>query len=209
MPHIHSRRRKPAIAALILLSALPLAACGSSSKSSAATSANATASTSASTTGAAKGATPGRFTAIRECLQKNGITPPKGTPGQPPSPGAGGFLGGPGGLHIPKGMTQTRYVAILKKCGGHFFGGGSRGRAPGIGTRLQSPAVTAALATFAACLRKNGVNVPAPNTSGSGPVFNTKGLNTTGTAFRTAEKKCISALQGAFRARPGAAGAPG
>jgi hypothetical protein len=214
MPHIHSRRSKPAIAALILLllAALALAACGSSSNGSSPTSASASAtkSTSTSTPGAAeaaKGAISGRFTAMRECLQKNGITLPKRTPGQRPAPGSGGFFGGPGGLQLPKGMTRTQYEAILKKCGGSFFR--DRRGLPGIGTRLQSPAVTKALAKFAACMRENGVNVPAPNTSGKGPIFNTKDLNTTSTTFRTAETKCRTALQGAFRARPGAAGAPG
>ena len=37
----------------------------------------------------------GRFAAVRECLQKNGITLPQRTPGQRRPPGAaGGFLGG-------------------------------------------------------------------------------------------------------------------
>ena len=107
-------------------------------------------------------------------------------------------------------MTRTQYEAIRKKCGANFLGGGGLRRGlPGIGSRLQSPAVVQALAKFAACMRENGVNVPAPNTSGKGPVFNTKGLNTTGSAFRTAVTKCISKLPGARRAHPGAAGARG
>ena len=43
-------------------------------------------------------------------------------------------------------------------------------------------------------MRENGVNLPAPNTSGKGPVFNTKGINTSSTAFKSAESKCRSDL---------------
>jgi hypothetical protein len=64
-----------------------------------------------------------------------------------------------------------------------------------------------ALANFAKCMRENGVNVPQPNTSGTGPVFNIKGLNTASPQFKAAETKCSVQLQGAFRSRSG--GAPG
>jgi hypothetical protein len=68
--------------------------------------------------------------------------------------------------------------------------------------------VAQALTKFASCMRENGVNVPAPNTSGTGPVFNAKGIDTTSPQFHAAESKCSADLQGAFR-RGGAAGAPG
>jgi hypothetical protein len=38
--------------------------------------------------------------------------------------------------------------------------------------------------------------VPAPNTSGTGPVFNTKGLDTTSATFKAAQSKCSSLLRG-------------
>ena len=208
MPQIISIRRRrrhtPAAAAVLLLvlASLVLAACGGSSGSTTST-ANASATT--STRAGAAGALAGRFSALRECLQKNGITLPKRTPGQRPSPGSGGFLGG-GGAALPKGVTQAQYEAAVKKCGGDVNGGAFfRGGAG----RFDSPAVTQALAKFAACMRENGVNVPTPNTSGKGPIFNTKGLNTSSAAFKAAETKCSSDLRGAFRVRPGAAGAPG
>jgi hypothetical protein len=215
MPHIHSNRRKPAAAAVLvlLLACIGLAACGSSSKSSSA-STNASAATTTGTTGTtgARGQGAGRFAAMRECLQKNGITLPKRTPGQrrPGGPGgAGGFLGGgaagAGGPALPKGVTRTQYEAAIKKCGGGSFAGG--------GARFKSPAYKAALAKFATCLNQNGVKVPAPNTSGNGPVFDTKGINTSSAQFKTAETKCRSTLTGAFRRGPaggpgGSAGAP-
>jgi hypothetical protein len=210
MSHNDSIRRKPAASAaavlVLLLACLGLVACGGSSSSS---STGATTATSASTGTGAKGPIAGRFAAVRECLQKNGITLPKRTPGQKLPPGAaGGFLGGGagagaagrvGGLQLPKGMTRAQYEAVLKKCGGGAFAG--RG-----GARFKSPAFKAALAKFATCMRENGVNVPAPNTSGAGPVFDTKGIDTSSAQFKAAEAKCRSDLTGAFQRGPGAGG---
>jgi len=185
----------------LLLVSLGLAACGSSSSTTATTSA------STGTTGA-KGA--GRFTAVRECLQKEGITLPKRTSGQKRPPGgAGGFLGGGAGTggaagapQLPKGVTRAQYEAALKKCGGGSFAG--RGGA----ARFDSPTFKAALTKFATCMRQNGVNVPAPNTSGKGPVFDTKGIDTSSSQFKTAEAKCQSDLSGAFKRGTGAGGSP-
>jgi hypothetical protein len=211
MSHLNSstRRSKPAAAAaavlVLLLACLGLAACGSSSGASSSTT---SASASTPTTGAA-GARSGRFAAMRECLQKNGITLPKRTPGQGRPPGgAGGFLGGAGGgtggPQLPKGVTRAQYEAALKKCGGGNFAGGGRS-----GGRFKSPAFQAALAKFATCLRQSGVNVPAPNTSGKGPVFDTKGINTSSAQFKAAEAKCQSDLRTAFRGGGAAGGAGG
>jgi hypothetical protein len=187
---------------VLLLACLGLAACGGSSKSSSSTSASAAAT--ASTGGAAAqgptGAGGGRFKAIRECLQKNGITLPQRTPGTPRTPGAGGFLGG-GGPQLPKGVTRAQYEAAVKKCGGRALGGGLN--------RLKSPVYRQALAKFATCMRENGVNVPQPNTSGSGPVFNIKGLNTASATFKAAESKCSADLRSTLRPGPGAAGPAG
>jgi hypothetical protein len=104
-------------------------------------------------------------------------------------------------------VSRAQYEAAFKKCGGSVGGfGGARGS-------FNSAAGKQALAKFATCMRENGVNVPAPNTSGTGPVFNTKGLDTSSPTFTAAEAKCRSDIQGVFRARPGAgpggAGAPG
>jgi hypothetical protein len=202
-----SRRRTSVVAAALLavLASVVLAACGGSSSSTSSTASTST-SASTSTAGKAAGAAGSRFAALRECLQKNGITLPARKPGKRPSGGAGGFLGGGGGggFTLPKGVTKAQYEAAIKKCGGSAGGGRFAGGAGG----FSSPAAKAALAKFATCMRENGVNVPTPNTSGKGPVFDTKGLNTSSAAFKTAESKCSSDLRGAFRARPGAAGGP-
>ena len=54
-------------------------------------------------------------------------------------------------------------------------------------------------------MRENGVNLPAPNTTGKGPVFNTSGIDRTSTTFTNAEKKCSSDLPG-FLGRGGPPG---
>ncbi len=221
MPNTNTRGRKPAIAVVVvlLLASLGLAACGSSSSSTTSSSANAastgtapgTSSTgAASTTPSAPGSARGsaRFAAMRECLQKNGIALPKRTPGARPG---GGFVpgaGAGGGPQLPSGVTRAQYEAALKKCGGgsgHFF---RRGGAAG---RLGNPVFKAALTKYGDCLRQNGIDLPAANTSGKGPIFDTKGINTNGSQFKAASAKCRSALLGAFRrpaGTPGAAGAP-
>jgi hypothetical protein len=199
-----SKRIPVASAALLaLLACLLLAACGGSSGSSSST-ASTNASATSSTSGKGQPAGRKRFTALRECLAKNGITLPKRTPGQA---GGGGFLGGAagGGPQLPKGVTRAQYEAAVKKCGGAGgrFGPGATGT-----QRFKSPAFTQALTKFAACMREKGVKLPTPNTSGKGPIFNTSGLNPASAAFKAAQAKCSSALRGAFRAQPGRAGAP-
>ncbi len=207
MPHISiSSRKSAALAALIvLLAGVGLTACGSSG-SSTTTSAAATATSPGGTTSGPNGSGPGatRFAKVRECLQKQGITLPKFRPGGGPAGGPGGITGRGTGPQLPKGMTRDQYEAAIKKCGGGDFG---RGRFLGGGARLKSPAYKQALAKFATCMRKNGVNVPEPNTSGTGPVFDTKGIDTSGSRFRTAQMRCSSELRSALR--PGAgSGAP-
>ena len=130
---------------------------------------------------------------------------PARKPGQ--RPGAGGFLGGGGGFALPKGVSKAQYEAAIKKCGGFP----ARGRFAGGASRFDTPAAKQALAKFAACMSENGVKIPAPNTSGNGPVFDTKGIDTASAKFKAADAKCMKQLFGGFRGRPGAAGgaAPG
>jgi hypothetical protein len=189
MPYILSHMRRAATATLILvLASLLLAACGGSSKSS-----STSAIASASTSRAGTGSPAGRFTALRECLRKNGVVLPQRKPGQGPPPGQGRppggfFRRGSAGPQLPAGVTRAQLQAATRKCGG-FRRGGFAG-----GARLRSPTFRQALAKFAACLRENGVDVPAPDTSGKGPIFDTRGLNTSSPRFRTAQAKCRKLL---------------
>jgi hypothetical protein len=184
--------------ALVIAASVVLAACGGSSTSTAASK------TAASKTTAASGSR--SVSALRECLKKQGVTLPQrkpGKPGQQGAPGAGGlpFGGGESGgaRQLPSGVSREKFEAAIKKCGG------VAGRGAGGFRGLTSPTAQKSLAKFASCMRENGVDLPTPNTSGKGPVFNTKGINTKSAAFTAASKKCSSLLQ--FRRRGG--GAPG
>jgi hypothetical protein len=181
-----------------VLACLGLAACGGSSNKSA-TSANAANTTTART------AAGNRLAAIRECLQKNGITLPQRPSGQP-APGVGGLLGGGGvgGPQLPKGVTRAQFQAALQKCGGGARRPGDPGGPGGQAGRRRfgTPAFRTALAAFATCMNRNGVKLPAPNTTGTGPVFSTKGVNTASASFKAASTKCQSVLRSAFPRRP-------
>jgi hypothetical protein len=189
MPHIDSNRHRPAAAVFVaLLAGLLLTACGGSSKSSSST-ASATSATKTAN-GTPRGQFGTRGAALRTCLQKNGITLPQRKPGQQ---GQGKGKGGPfgaggagGGLQLPKGVTRAQLQAAFKKCGGGSFRGGGRA--------LAGPGGAQRFAKFSACMRKNGVNLPAPNTSGKGPIFNTKGIDTKSAAFKAADAKCVREL---------------
>jgi hypothetical protein len=209
---------KPAagVSVILVLACLGLTACGGSSGSSTTAAAAGSAATSASGASTQGGSTGGsstpspaagtgrrRFSAIRECLQKNGVTLPKRTPGS----GAGAFPGAGGRPVLPKGMTRGQFEAALKKCGGSNFGAGGRPGGRGFHS-VSSPAFKQALTKYAECLRQNGINLPAPNTSGKGPIFSTKGIHTASPQFKAATMKCRASLVSAFR-RPQGSGAAG
>ena len=214
MSHITNAFRGPVIGilAILALACVGLTACGGSSKAS---NAAATSSASASTATSGSSARPApsaasavrpRIGVVRECLKKNGITLPN-QPNAAGGPPVGGvFLG----RQLPKGVTRAQFQAALQKCAPGRVAGGTPGRVAGRAPGLRGPGAAKfkdALAKFATCLRQNGVSVPTPNTSGHGPVFSTKGLQTNSPKFREASAKCRSVLLGAFRA--GASASPG
>jgi hypothetical protein len=204
--NVNQRRKNPArtasTARLVLavsaaLACVVLAACGSSKGSSTATTtASAASSASTSATGASGragspgGGPTGRFAELRECLAKNGVTLPR------PSGGRGAFFlgGGPNRGAFRGKDAQLR--AAMKKCGA--LGGlrfGARSRRFGSSLLSNNPAFKRALTKYAGCLRANGVNVPTPNFSGKGPVFNTAHINTASAQFRSAQVKCRGMLR--------------
>ena len=220
------RRRSAAVPFLILpIVCLALAACGSSGNSSTASVSQAAATSSGTGSGPA-GAGAGHFAALRSCLQKQGITLPQRPAGSRPQGGAaggGGVFGGGGGTTGPAGApgggrgffggatgaNATKLRAALAKCG-FTPRTGATGAGGGVfRQRFNSAAAKTALTKFASCMRSNGVDVPAPNTSGNGPLFNDKGLDTTSAAFKAAETKCLPDLKGVFPGGFGARGATG
>jgi hypothetical protein len=184
---------RPSATTLSVLGAcLTLAACGSSASSSHTSSSSAVAKSPATSPNSAQGPGSSQFAALQSCLRKQGITLPSvptgaNRPSGSAGPGAPGA--GAGGFQLPKGISRSQYQAALKKCGGASFTPGSAGA-------FNSATARAALAKYASCLRQNGVNVPAPNTSGKGPVFDTKGIDTSSAAFKSAQSKCQSDIKG-------------
>jgi hypothetical protein len=61
---------------------------------------------------------------------------------------------------------------------------------PARGRRLSNPAFRQTLTKFVVCLQKHGVAVPTPSTSGSGPVLNIKGIDTSSAKFKAAWARC-------------------
>lgn len=193
-----SKHRYPGRACLVAAMAccaLVLAACGGSSTPRAAT----TATTAANDAG---GNGP-RFAAARACLQKQGITLPQRPPGAQRPGGPGGVPGGnlfnpgPGaGANAARRaqFNTPAFQAAARKCGltlRRF--------------RANPAARRAAINNFVACVRKNGYNLPAPNFSGKGPVFQAAQVNQKDPKFVAASQKCQSLLR---PAGPGAGGGP-
>jgi hypothetical protein len=194
---------------LLALAALPaLAACGSSGSSGSA-SANASASAPPSAGGAGTtSTTPGapRFNraALAACLKQQGVTlpprPPGAAPGGPP-PGGGAppFAAG----RRPRGRgfgffgrnlspaQRQKLQAALQKCGARF-GGGRFGQGR---FAANNPRFRAALTKFVACVRQHGFNLPTPNTSGSGPVFDPRKVNRNDPKFVAASRACQGLLR--------------
>jgi hypothetical protein len=208
-PIKRKRATQPAaVLAACALASIGIAACGGGSSKDASANGATSTSTSTSTTGSAAGAA--RFAAMRSCLSKEGITLPQRQAFRQPHGGAaggpgGGFPGGGGGFgrHLPKGVSAEKLQSALKKCGGNFPGGFHGGFHGGRGGVFKSAKDKTALTAFAACMRENGVKLPAPNTSGQGPVFDTKGLDTSSSQFKHAVEKCHSKLPGPFAGQGG------
>ena len=154
----------------------------------------------ASTTGATPAGPAARFAAVRTCLSKKGITLPQR--------GAAGFAGGAagGGAELPKGMSRAQFAEALRSCGAGFKGSHFNKGANGFKNPFNNARFHSVLMRFAACMRQNGVNVGEPNTSGKGPIFDTKGINTGSAQFKAASANCRSTLLGALKsgkAHPG------
>jgi hypothetical protein len=177
MTHItHASALRRATAALALaLASLALAACGGSSGKSSSSAAGApTATSSTSATGAAAGQ-PAR---LRACLRKLGIQVPS-------SVNSVADLV----AHTPKGVSRAQVVAAVQGCGG-IGGGLADVKAPASATAYRQ-----AFVNFVSCMREQGVNLPAPNTSGKGPVVDTKGVDTGSAKYTAAARKCAPIIR--------------
>jgi hypothetical protein len=182
---------KTAATTLAVLATAALGACGGGGGGSN------NSSTSASTTGG-----PTRITltaAQRACMQKNGAPaptgpPPGGTTTQTgPPPGATGAPP-PGGVRRfgnPQDFAKMR--AAAQKCGVSLPQGGPGGPQGGP-PDVNSAQFQASVKDYATCMSDNGYAMPAPNFSGSGPVFDQSKVNRGDPKFTAASAKCQSKL---------------
>jgi hypothetical protein len=141
----------------------------------------------------------------RQCLQKNGLSlagrpggaPPTGTTAGPP-PGASGTGGGPppgvfigpGGGSGPRQMPDNVRKAF-QACGIQPPSPQTAGGRPNVDSSAFRQSVT----SYVACIRQNGYDMPDPNLSGKGPVFDESKVNRDDPKFQSASQKCQHLLQ--------------
>jgi hypothetical protein len=92
-------------------------------------------------------------------------------------------------------MSRAQYHEELLRCAGLKFS-----QTTPVAPRTQQ--LRAALARFARCLRSHGVNVPEPNTSGTGPLFPRSSVNPASPQYRAAAQACLSTLHGGIPTHP-------
>ena len=161
---------RSALAALLVLTAVGLAACGGSSSNSAATTATTPTTTGAAAAGGAAGAGRAAFAKYTTCLKQHGVTLPTRRPG--------GFGGGGGNGGPPTGATATGRPVRRDVAGGFFSGANSAkfraaqtacskllpagfGRGGFFGGGGGGGGNTAAFAAYRNCLMLHGVKIGA------------------------------------------------
>jgi hypothetical protein len=183
----------------LILGALVLAGCGSSSGGSSTETSTAASASSGSEGSGSEGSTTegkagGRFNISEEakaCLKEKGVELPefKGGEGGPPGAGngeppAGGF-GGEGFEKVKKAFEE---------CGvenpGFKGGPGGEGGKP----NLNSAAFKKQVQEYVACVKENGYELAEPNFSGEGPIF--EKAESESAAFKKASASCQSLLGG-------------
>jgi hypothetical protein len=183
MPLLRTMTSKAFVALSILLAAsIGLTACGGSS-SSTPTPAAANVTSTPTTTSAGPG-TAGTTTAPTTGTPTTGTTAPGGaSTGTSSTPSTGTAPTGTSSTSTPPAGTATT---------------GTTGTPPSahIPPVYTTPRAHRAFARFAACMRQNGIPLPEPNTTGKGPLFDTKGIDTTSAKFKAAGKKCRFVLFG-------------
>lgn len=208
------RKQLGIMAALV---ALAVGACGGGDASST-SSATETATNGSDSASSTRGGPGNGFMSaeVRDCLKKAGVdlpqapqgagdgpsgtvpdggaglpsgAPPQGDNGSPSgAPPEGGFPGQGGDLSQ---QDREALQAALKKCGVDVRPGQAGGRAPDIDDAAYQQRVR----DYVACVRDNGYDLPDPDFSGNGPVFDDKEVDRTSQAFQDASRKCQDRLR--------------
>lgn len=214
------RRRLPLLALLALaaVAALVVAGCGGGGGSE--TSAGSS-TASATTGGEGQQAGKGGFAQIsdeqRECLKEQGVELPEPGEGGGPPGGEGGEGGPPEGGEMPEAgeMPYGEPPEGGEKPEGGEGGppgfGGENGEemkeafeacgvetpqmqgGPG-GANTNSAAFKKQVKEYVACVRENGYELPEPDFSGEGPVFDESEVDRESAAFKKASEACSDLL---------------
>lgn len=148
-------------------------------------------------------------------------TPPAGGDGAPPAgadggapggargglPGAGGGRG-PGGGAGMSAAEHEKLQAALKSCGAEVPDRGTRPRG-GAAPDVDDATYRKSIEAYAACVRKNGFDLPKPDFSGDGPIFDPDEVDQTDATFRKASAACQSTLGSGARRSGGGSSSGG
>jgi hypothetical protein len=173
------RGRTVLLLSVAALMAPAISACGGGSSSDS----NGSSGTSTTASGG-----PGGFQltdAQRSCIEGKGVTVPQGG-GQPPS-GGSPPQGAPSG-GAPGGQDFQKLQQALQDCGVNVPNG------PPGGGNFNPASARKQISAYVACVRKNGYDLPQPNTSGNGPVFDSSQVDQNDPKFKTASAKCQNLL---------------
>ncbi len=139
----------------------------------------------------------GQTAELRDCLKQHGIELPEGAGpggGQPPAggqPPPDGEFPPPGsgqnGQGPPQGLDNSKMRKALQECGADAPRGGFGNR--------NSPEFKKSIRAYVSCVRRNGYDLPDPNLSGDGPVFDSDKVDQNDADFQKASQKCQDRLR--------------
>ncbi len=175
------------MSALVVLVAVLLSGCGGSGSSD-----STTEESSAASSEPAGG--PGGIAEIseetRSCLKEKGVELPEPGQGGPPAGGPPEGLPPEGGPPQGFGKGGAKMKKAFEECGVELPQGKPEG------PPMNSGAFRKSIEEYVACMDENGVELPEPNLSGEGPVFNESEVNREDSKFEAANEKCQSLLGG-------------
>ena len=211
--------RHAATGAIALIAAIALAACGGSSNKSTSKTASAPTTGTSSSAGAAnrsklESCLKAHGVTLPSFAGHGGFggRPGFGASGRFGATGASGRFRrfgfgssgrvGASGASGPRGFLggNSKFAAAFRACGadfgGGFAGGGFArpGASSGGAFNAKSAADREAVDKYVSCVRSHGFDLPAPNFSGKGFVFNTSQFDTHSAKFIAASRTCQSLL---------------
>jgi hypothetical protein len=163
-----------------LLSSIVVGACGIAPRDTVQTGLGASPKKAATAISAFDGL-PSTISRLDECLKKQGVSSFEAATHKEAAVGVGGVLG-QGGMRVPAGITRSQFEEALSKCG-----------MTGVqvqGAPIVNPTFRRRILRLAACLRRDGFTIPAPNMSGKRPVFDTKHVDITSPGWHATIRKC-------------------